>query len=106
MKPLIALKAGYPNMRFQRFDDYVLTKFKDLRVVISESNGVDTISLLRQRSMQKPTPEEIDEICNIFFRRGEKEQATVMPHPRYVHGTLIYRIQEGAYEQHRNMDSL
>lgn len=100
MKPLAALKKGYPNMKFKPFDDYVVATFKDIRVVISTRNGIDTLSLLRQRGTLKPTPEEIDEICNIFFRRGEKEQATVVPHPRYVHGTLIYRIQEGAYEQH------
>lgn len=100
MKPLSVLKAGYPNMKFKSFDDYTIATFKDIRVVISTDNGIDSIALLRQRSLLKPTPEEIDEICDIFFRQGEKEQASVTSHPRYANGTLIFRIQEAENGHH------
>lgn len=97
MKTAMQLKKEFPQLRFRRFDDLVSTTVNGLRVGLAWHNGIDTINLMRPRSAQKPTQEEIDAVCDMFFSPDEREHVRVIPHPRYVNSILIYRVQEGSY---------
>lgn len=72
------------------------TKHRQLaRVVFSTFNGIDVVQLSFKKGFS-PTPAEIEEAKQRFFKPEEIDQCEATPHPSAVRVVVIYREQTKA----------
>lgn len=100
MKSIDEIKA-IPRMRVYmptnqsgvgRFKLAATTHTQLARVVFSWHSGMDVVQV-RFKQRKQPTPEEIAEVIDLFFKPEEANQCNVIPHPEYERVMVIYRAQ-------------
>ena len=69
------------------------TKHRQMaRIVLSWHNGFDVVTIAFKFT-KVPTPEEIQEVIQLFFKAEEVDQCRVTQHPDFERVALIYRQQ-------------
>lgn len=100
MKSIDEIKA-IPRMRVYmptkdsgvgRFKLEATTHTQLARVVFSWHSGMDVVQVMFKRG-KRPTPEEVSEVIDLFFKPEEAYQCEVIPHPDNDLVAVIYRAQ-------------
>lgn len=82
-----------PQIGVARFKMKSTKHRQHARIVFSTFNGMDVLQLSFKKGFS-PTPEEIEEAKQLFFKPEEIDQCEVTPHPSAVRVVVIYRLQE------------
>ena len=75
-----------------RFKLMTTTHTQLARVVFSWHSGMDVVQVMFKRG-KRPTPEEVSEVIDLFFKPAEAKQCEVIPHPENDLVAVIYRAQ-------------
>lgn len=90
--PRIKIYMPSENSGVGRFKLMSTTHSQLVRVVFSWHSGADVVQVMfKQR--KRPTPEEIAEVIDYFFKPEEAHQCEVIPHPDNDLVAVIYRAQ-------------